>query len=289
MKVALIGLGVMGRGMALRLLAVGHPVAIYNRTPGRAGDVETAGGVVAPSPARAASSADVVITMVAHDEALRQVAEGTDGFLETLSSQSTVLQMSTVGPDTTTWLAGAVQARGGWMLDCPVLGSRMEAGEGSLWILAGGEAEVIARMRPILDSLARHVYHVGGIGQGTRLKLCFNLVSGGVVAALAEGIALSEAVGLDPHLYAHILKDTRLPERLWIGKANQMADRDFEPRFSLLNMAKDLNLAVLMGSQAGLDLQQGQASRAALLRGAAVVGGDRDMAAAVAGVVRVGS
>jgi 3-hydroxyisobutyrate dehydrogenase len=288
-KVALLGLGVMGQGMALRLLAAGHDVAVYNRTPERAAGAEEAGAVVAPSPRAAAVGAHALITMVAHDQALHDVAEGADGFLHALSSGATVIQMSTVGPETTAWLAGAVQAAGGRMLDCPVLGSRMEASEGRLWILAGGEVKTIAAMRPVLDSLAQQVYHVGELGQGTRIKLCFNLISGGVVAALAEGIALVEATGIDPHLYAHILKDTRLPERLWIGKANQMAERDFEPRFSLDNMAKDLNLAVLMGKAYGLDLQQGLASRATLLRGAAAVGGDRDMAAAVAGVSPVDS
>jgi len=284
MKVALLGLGVMGRGMALRLCAAGHEVTVYNRTPGRATEVEKAGAVVAQSPRAAVADAGAAITMVANDQALHQVSEGADGLLEGLSAGTTILQMSTVGPETTLWLAGEVERRGARMLDCPVLGSRAEAGEGMLWILAGGATETIAQMRPVLDCLAQTVYHVGEVGQGTRIKLCFNLVGGGVVAALAEGIALVDAAGLDPHQYVQILTESRLPERLWIGKAKQMAGRDFEPRFSLENMAKDLNLAVLMGKSFGLDLQQGQASRATLLRGSDAVGGDRDMAAAVAGV-----
>jgi len=274
MKVALLGLGTMGQGMAIRLIAGGHELTVYNRTRERAAAAEQAGAAVAPS-AR---------TMVANDEALRGIAEGSDGFLEAIATGTTVLQMSTVSPDATTWLAAEVLARGGRMIDCPVLGSRVEASEGALWILASGDAGTIAEMRPVLDRLGQEVYQVGELGQGTRIKLCFNVVTGGLVAALAEGMALAAAAGLDLQLYVQILKDSRIPERLWIGKASQMAARDFDPRFSLENMAKDLNLAVLMGKQLGLDLQQAQASSATLLRGAAVVGSDRDMAGAVAGV-----
>ena len=284
MKVSLLGLGTMGQGMALRLLAGEHELTVYNRTRERTAAAEKAGAAVAPSARIAAQGAQAVITMVANDEALHGVAEGVDGFLEAIATGATVLQMSTVSPDATAWLAGEVQARGGRMIDCPVLGSRVEAGEGRLWILAGGDSVTIAEMRPVLDRLGQEVYLVGELGQGTRIKLCFNVVTGGLVAALAEGMALAGAAGLDLLLYVQILKDSRIPERLWIGKASQMATRDFEPRFSLENMAKDLNLAVIMGRQLGLDLQQAQASRATLLRGAVEVGSDRDMAGAVAGV-----
>jgi 3-hydroxyisobutyrate dehydrogenase-like beta-hydroxyacid dehydrogenase len=134
--------------------------------------------------------------------------------------------------------------------------------------------------------MGQTVYHVGIIGQGTSLKLCANLVGGGLVAAVAEGIALLEAAGIDPNLYIQVIRESNLPNRLWIGKATLMAQNDFAPRFSLENMAKDLGLAVQLGQSLGLDLQQGTQSRRTLLRGAEVVGADRDMAAAVEGVRR---
>jgi 3-hydroxyisobutyrate dehydrogenase-like beta-hydroxyacid dehydrogenase len=116
------------------------------------------------------------------------------------------------------------------------------------------------------------------------MKLCNNLVGGGVVAALAEGIALLEASGIDPQQYVRILQETNLPSRLWLGKASLMVAHDFEPRFSLENMAKDIGLAVALGRGYGLQLSQGEASLATLLRAAEVVGADKDMAAAVEGV-----
>lgn len=286
MKVALLGLGVMGQGMASRLLGHGHTLSVYNRTRARAADLEGQGARVASTPREVAEGAEAVVTMVANDAALRQVADGPDGFLAGLGGDALVLQMSTVGPDTTMWLAGEVAARGAALVDAPVMGSKPEATEGKLWVLAGGETSTLERARPVLDAVSQTVYHVGPIGQGTRMKLCNNLIGGGVVAAIAEGVALLEAAGLDPRLYMQIIQESSLPARLWAGKLSLMIAGDFEPRFSLENMAKDVGLAVAMGRGYGLDLSQGEATRATLLRGADAVGGDRDMAAAVEGVRR---
>jgi len=169
--------------------------------------------------------------------------------------------------------------RGASFIDGPVLGSLNEAKEGKLWVLAGADPETLDRVKPVLNSISQAVYHVGAIGRGTQMKLCSNLVGAGLVAALAEGMALLDAVGLDASQYMQIVQETNLPTRLWIGKATQMANRDFSPRFSLDNMAKDVRLALTMATQHGLDLRQGEASHASLRRGAVVAGGDRDMAA----------
>ena len=286
MKVALLGLGVMGHGMARQILAHGHTLSVYNRSRDRATDLEADGARVAGTPREAALDAEVLVTVVSNDAALRTVAEGADGFLAGLTTGAVLLQMSTVSPETTTWLDGEMRARGGEMLDAPLLGSKPEAESGKLWVLAGGTEGTIERARPVLDSVSLAVYHIGAMGQGTRIKLCNNLIVAGVVAAIAEGIALLEAGGVDPQQYIHILKDTNMPSRVWPGKASQMAASDFAPRFSLDNMAKDVTLAMDFANGVGLDLAQAAATRATLQRGAAAVGGDKDMAAAVEGARR---
>jgi 3-hydroxyisobutyrate dehydrogenase-like beta-hydroxyacid dehydrogenase len=286
MNVAVIGLGVMGHGMAGQLLAHGHDLTVYNRTRARAADLVERGARGATTPREAVADADAVVVMVSNDRALHDVAEGPEGFLSGLRPGAIVLQMSTIGPETTEWLHQKVTARGAEMVDGPVLGSLPEANEGRLWILAGGDEATLERARPVLESVGQATYHVGPVGQGTRLKLSSNMVGAGLVAALAEGMALLEASGLDPQLYIRILRDSDLPSRLWIGKATLMMQRDFAPRFSLDNMAKDVTLALEMARAAGLDLSQGAATRAALLRGAEAVGGDKDMAAALEGVIR---
>jgi 3-hydroxyisobutyrate dehydrogenase-like beta-hydroxyacid dehydrogenase len=284
MKVGFLGLGVMGSGMAARILDAGHTLTVFNRTPERATPLLESGARLARTPRGAAEGAEVVVIMVSNDAAVREVCEGPDGLLQALEPRAIVLQMSTIGPDTTRWLAERVEAQGGRMIDAPVMGSRPEATEGKLWVLASAEASVLEDARPVLDAVSQTVYHVGAIGQGTILKLCNNLVGGGVVAAVAEGIALLDAAGIDPSLYIRVISESNLPNRLWIGKATLMVQNDFAPRFSIENMAKDLDLAVQLGRSLGLDLEQGAQSRRTLLRGAAVVGGDKDMAAAVEGV-----
>ncbi|HVC81007.1 MAG TPA: NAD(P)-dependent oxidoreductase [Chloroflexota bacterium] len=286
MRVGLLGLGVMGAGMAGKLLDHGHGLTVYNRTRARAEALASRGARVADTPREAAEAAEAVITMVSNDEALREVAEGSDGFLAGLNAGALLLQMSTIGPDTTDWLADQAAERGASMVDGPVLGSLPEAAEGKLWVLAGADAAVLERAQPVLSSVSQTVYHIGGIGQGTRIKLCSNLVGGGLVAALAEGMALLDAEGIDPNLYIRILQETNLPSRLWLGRANLIAKRDFAPRFSLDNMAKDLRLALELGQAHGLSLSQTEASIASLQRGAAVVGGGQDMAASFEGARR---
>jgi 3-hydroxyisobutyrate dehydrogenase-like beta-hydroxyacid dehydrogenase len=284
MNVAVIGLGVMGHGMAGQILAHGHELTVYNRTAGRAADLRERGALVAATPREAAQAADAVLIMVSNDQALHDVASGPDGFLSSLGAGALVLQMSTVGPETTAWLQRETTARGAELVDGPVLGSLPEANAGRLWILAGGDESTIERARPVLESVGQAVYHVGPIGQGTRLKLCSNMITAGLVAALAEGMALLESLNLDPALYIRVIKDADLASRVWGGKATLMMQRDFAPRFSLDNMSKDVSLALQMARDAGFDLPQGAATLATLLRGAEAVGGDRDMAAAVEGV-----
>lgn len=286
MEVAIIGLGIMGRHVAGRLLDTGHQVRVYNRTPGPTDALRERGALAAASPRQAAEGAAIAITLVSDDRALRSVAEGPDGLLAGLCPGSIVLQMGTVSPRAAERLAAAVGEHGAVLLDAPVMGSSPEAREGRLWVLAGGDANTIARARPVLDAIAQRVYEVGAVGQGSRLKLCLNILGGGMVAALAEGMALIDAARLDPHLYIRVLQDADLPRRVMLGKADLMVRRDFAPRFSLDHMSKDVGLAIDMAQTYGLSLDQAQATRETLRRGALTVGGDRDVAAAVLGVHR---
>ncbi len=251
MDSAVIGLGIMGRHVAGRLLAMGHRVVVYNRTPGPAEALRERGAMVAASPRQAAEDAAITITLVSDDHALWAIADGPDGLLAGLRPGAIVLQMGTVSPHATARLAEEVGARGAAPLDAPVMGSSPEAREGRLWVLAGGDADTIARARPVLDAVAQRVYHVGLLGQGTRLKLCLNILGGGMVSALAEGMALVDAARLDPDLYIQIIRDADLPRRVMLGKAELMAQGDFAPRFSLDHMGKDVGLAIAMAGDYG--------------------------------------
>jgi len=281
MNVGFIGLGVMGQGMAAQLLDHGHVLTVYNRTRQRATPLEQKGARVAATPGACAEGAGVVITMVSNDAALHGVTEGDDGVLAALRPGTVVLQMSTVGPDTTAWLDGAVRERGGTMLDAPVAGSKPEAEAGRLWIFAGGDEAVIERARPVLDSMSQEVYHIGPLGSATRLKLAFNMAVGGIVAAVSESVALIEASGVDPRLWIKILGDANSGTRITTGKATLMVDEDYAARFSLDNMAKDVGLALTLAQAQGLRLPRAEGTLETLRRAAEIVGGDKDIAAVV--------
>ncbi len=284
MSVGFIGLGVMGQGMATQLLDHGHALAVYNRTRDRATPLQRKGARIAATPREAAEGADTVITMVSDDAALHGVTDGDDGLLAGLRPSALMLQMSTVGPETTAWLDGALRAREAVMLDAPVLGSKPEADAGRLWIMAGGDEATIERARPVLESMSQQVYHIGPVGSATNLKLAFNLAVGGIVAAISESVAVIEASGIDPHLWAKILQEANSGTRITAGKVALMADQDYAPRFSLDNMMKDVGLALALARSHGLRLPQGEATLETMRRGAAAAGGDKDIAAVVKAV-----
>jgi 3-hydroxyisobutyrate dehydrogenase-like beta-hydroxyacid dehydrogenase len=166
--------------------------------------------------------------------------------------------MGTLSPETTLSLARDVRARACEMVDGPVMGSANEAATGKLWILAGGDVGVLERAKPLLDDIAQDVYHAGPLGQGSKLKLANNLLGANLVVALAETMALIEAAGVDPSLYAKILAGTNLGTRMLTGKANQIVAGDYAARFSVANERKDVHLALSLARSLGLNLHQGE-------------------------------
>ena len=258
MRVAVIGLGVMGAGMARHLAEAGYTVSVYNRTRARAEELAPHGVAIAATPRDAAAASEAVILMLSDDRATRACTDGPDGVLAGLAPGALVLQMGTLAPETTMALAAGVRERGGELLDAPVMGSAAEAASGQLWILAGGDPATLERARPLLASLAQEVYHAGEVGQGARLKLANNLLGANLVTALAETMALIEACGIDPALYARVLQGSNLGTRMLVGKANQMVAGDYAARFSIANEHKDVGLALQLARGLGLHLHQGE-------------------------------
>ncbi|MGV4984685.1 NAD(P)-dependent oxidoreductase [Streptomyces sp. NRAIS4] len=190
-KVAFLGLGSMGAPMAGRLLAAGHPLTVWNRTPARAEPLAAEGATPAATPAAAVQDADVVITMLAGPDALTAVA---DAVTPELRPGTTWVEMSTVGPDAVRDLAGRLKD-GVTLVDAPVMGSTDRAAEGTLGILAGGEAASVEHVLAHLGTVTR----TGPLGSGAALKLVVNTAVIGGVGLVAEALRLAAALGLDGH------------------------------------------------------------------------------------------
>lgn len=197
MRIAFLGLGKMGSGMAARLVEAGHEVTVWNRSRGRAEDLLELGAAEAATPADAAVGAEAVFSMVADDAASDACWTGANGALTVLAPGAFVIECSTISVDQSRKLAAAAKAKGLRYIDCPVNGPPSAAREGGLTLLVGAEPDDLAAIRPILEPLAPSVLHFGGQGAGTAYKLINNLLGAVHVSAMAEAAVLAGRMGID--------------------------------------------------------------------------------------------
>jgi len=259
-----VGLGGMGSRVARRLLDAGHDLTVWNRTPAKA---EALGAPLAASPADAARRSEVVITMVADPQALRAVTEGPDGVAAGADGETTVIEMSTVGPAAIERLASVLSAG---LLDAPVLGSLNEAEAGKLSIFVGGEEELFERRRDLLNVLGRPI-HVGATGSGATAKLVANSTLFNVIGALGEALALAQALGLSRDAAFEVIGTTALAQQAE-RRRPALESGQFPPRFPLRLARKDADLI----AEQGLDLRLTMAARSWL---AEAGDGDQDYSA----------
>ncbi|GLQ07311.1 NAD(P)-dependent oxidoreductase [Sneathiella chinensis] len=208
-KVAFIGIGNMGFGMASRLMDAGHDLTVYNRTAEKAAPLVEAGARLASSPHDAAKDAEVIMTMLGDDDACRTVWHGEDGILSgPLRPDAVAIECSTLSYEWILEHARLVEKAGPAFLDCPVNGVPAQAVSGDLMLLLGGNKDLIARLQDILKPLSSSQRHFGGIGAGTAFKLIVNLMSSVQIQALAEGLYAADKAGLDLETVVQTLGDS---------------------------------------------------------------------------------
>jgi len=285
--VAVLGSGRMGSAMAERLAGRGVRVIVYNRSsePAKA-LADRIGARVAGSPAEAAANADVVISMVADDAAVRALYDGPDGVPGGIRAGAVAVDMSTVLPDTVRAIAPAVLERGAGVLDAPVSGSVSSTLTGELTIMAGGAAADLERARPVFDHLARRVFHLGGLGTGAAMKLAVNTLIFGLNEAVAEGLVLAERNGIDRALAYDVLAASAAGAPLVGYKRAAFVDPDATPvAFSLALAEKDLRLIRELADASSTSMPQAAVNLATIRAAQRSVGGDADFSM-VAGHLR---
>ena len=226
-RVAFIGLGRMGRGMAGRTIEAGFDVSVWNRSKAKAEDLIARGARWATSPADAAIDADAVMTMVADDEASQSVWLGKDGAGTTAKPGTLAIECSTVSHAHALELAREMRERGLIYIDCPVTGLPDAAANGKLTLLVGAESADLERARPYLAPLSTTIRHFGGVGSGTVFKLINNLIGAVQIASLAEGVAIAEQAGLDMTVVAESLATGAVASPQVIRHSRRMIARDF--------------------------------------------------------------
>jgi 3-hydroxyisobutyrate dehydrogenase len=252
--VAVLGTGSMGTPIARNLIAAGFPVSAWNRTAVRAAPLAGDGARLATTPADAARNADVVLTMLADGAAVQEAMSGPTGALQAMRPGSVWIQMATVGLDWIDRLSDLASEHGIELVDAPVSGSDGPAREAKLIVLASGPDEARARVQPIFDAIGRETLWLGQTGGGTRMKLVLNNWLVAQVEAVAETVALTEALGLDPRLFPQAIDDAPLGSPYAVAKARAMISGDFRPGFALRLAFKDAGLALDAAQELGLRL-----------------------------------
>jgi 3-hydroxyisobutyrate dehydrogenase-like beta-hydroxyacid dehydrogenase len=226
-RVAFIGLGRMGHGMAGRYLDAGFSVSVWNRSKAKAEDLTARGARWATSPQDAAIDADTVVTMVADDEASRAVWLGTDGAAPAMKAGALAIECSTVSYEHALEMGRELNSRGLIYIDCPVTGLPDAAASGKLTLLVGADAADLEKARPFLTPIGSTIRHFGAVGTGTVYKLINNLMGAIQIAGIAEGLAIAEQAGLDMKLVLEAVESGVAASPTVIRHSRRMAARDF--------------------------------------------------------------
>jgi 3-hydroxyisobutyrate dehydrogenase/2-hydroxy-3-oxopropionate reductase len=283
--VAVIGIGAMGGRFAGRLLDAGHEVIVWNRTPAKAEELVSRGAAPAASPADAARRAEAVIIAVADPTALRAVTGGPDGIAAGADASTTVIEMSTVGPDAIRWLRSALPPETG-LLDAPVLGSLSEAEEGTLHVFVGGDAELADRCGRVLSALGEPI-HVGPLGSGASAKLVANATLVGTMTLLGETVALADALGLSREVAFRVLSWTPLAAQA-ARRREPLTTGEFPRRFDLALAHKDAELLLEAARTAGVEAKVLRAAEAWFAEAEEAGLGDQDYSTVLLRIIRRG-
>ena len=278
--VGVVGLGAMGAPMARNLLKGGHRVTVFARRPDAMAPLISAGASGASSPAEVASKSDVTVTMVIDTDAVEDVALGKHGIVEGARSGSVVVDHSTIDPDGARRIASALKLRGVEMLDAPVSGGAAVAEAGLLSIMAGGDAAVLERVRPILECYGKTIVHIGPSGAGQVAKACNQICTIVNTLGAAEAMLMAERAGVDPSRVKDVLMTGFGASRMLDMQAPKMIARDFEGKVESRLHFKDIHIVLAMARALDIELPA-SAAAAEVLTELQNRGGARNDTAAV--------
>lgn len=278
-KVAILGLGIMGTGMAGRLLSADFPLTVYNRNREKMASFASQGAFAAATPRESASRSEIILSMVSNDEASRDVWLGDNGALAGAAADSLLIESSTLSVQWIHELASKANERNCRFLDAPVTGTKPHAASGELVFLVGGTKEAVASAEPVFSLLGREAIHLGPVGSGAMMKLVNNFVCGVQAASLAEAISLIHAGGLDRTKALSILTAGAPGSGIVKRVADRTIANDYSPNFALRWMAKDLSYALKEATERKISLETAASALSIFQRALANGYGDEDFSA----------
>jgi 3-hydroxyisobutyrate dehydrogenase len=285
LRVGVIGLGTMGGAMAANLARAGFPLAAWNRTPGRAAELEALGVRIAGTPAALASSVDVVLVCVSDTPDVESVLFGPDGVAAGAAAGSLVIDCSTIDPAATRRVGATLAHQGIGFVDAPVTGGSEGARNATLAILVGGTPADVERARPVLAAIGRTVTHLGPVGAGQAAKAVNQVILAGTYLGVAEGLVLALKAGLDPDQVVAALSGGAAQSWVLANRSGRMLANDYPLGFKVSLHLKDLGIALDLARESGAVLPVA-ALAAQLEAGLAATGHADDDMSALARAIR---
>jgi 3-hydroxyisobutyrate dehydrogenase-like beta-hydroxyacid dehydrogenase len=250
MRVAFLGLGIMGRAMATNLAKAGHEVTVWNRSAGK----EVEGARVATSPAEAAQGAEVVWLCVSDTAAVENVLFGANGVEQSLAEGMIIADSSTISPSATRKFAERVARKGVQWVDSPMTGSKAGAEAGTLLFMIGGDEQAIEKLKPLYAAMGKKIFRMGETGKGQSAKLVMNLQIALIYEGFAEALTLAAKLGVDAEQLIQLINSSMVKSGVIEYKAPFVMGRDFSPNFPLRLMRKDIRLALEAAKEARVKL-----------------------------------
>ena len=254
MKIGIVGTGLLGKSVGIRLLNTGHELTVYNRTNEKTQPLVKIGAKSVSSPKEVAERSDFVITILKDSQVIEEVSFGKNGIIYGKHTGLHIADMSTISPIHSREIYKKYQEYGISMIDSPVMGGPPLAEKGELVVMTGGSNDLVTKWKPVFDSIATKTYHIGDNGCGHAMKLAMNLQISLLAISLSEGIILAKKSGLDPLIFLDVLNSTYFKTGMSVNKGPKMAKGIFDPSFYLKMMQKDLDEISFTAKEFGANL-----------------------------------
>jgi 3-hydroxyisobutyrate dehydrogenase len=282
MRIAFLGLGIMGSRMAANLVKAGHELTVWNRTATKAEEFRAQHRVATgETPAQAAADAEVIITMVVDGPQVRDVLLGGDGAATTAPGGALCIDCSTIGREATLEIGAELARHNLTLVDAPVTGSSPRAEDGTLTIMAGGSEQDFSRARPLLEAMGKLIVHCGPLGHGQMVKLINNAVAASNAAVLAQALVVGAKAGLDLDALTEVMSAGSGASTMLELKAAPMRRHDFTTLFKTEHMLKDVRLCLEEGQAVGAPFPMAALTREIFTAAMGLGHGDDDFAAII--------
>jgi len=277
-RIGFIGLGLMGSRLTRRLNSFGWKLQAWNRSPQPADELRNWGVEIAPSLAGLVAESDVILSSLAHDEAVRSVYLDKDGVFATVEPGTVILEMSTISPELSRSLHKEARAKGVNFLDVAISGSTPAVEAGSVTLLVGGNEVTFEQSIPIFESIAMQWFLIGPGSSGVQMKLVVNLLLGLDMQAIAEAVSLGEHLQIGRDVLLDVLARTAVVAPAMEGKIRKIKAGDYSPEFPLRLMSKDMDLVMDAARTAGAELPAASVAQS-VLAASLPASGNLDLAA----------